>query len=173
MSWQIDKSHTGIFFTARHMMVAKVRGQFKEFGGTIEFDPDNLTATNVDIDIQVASVDTSEPKRDEHLRSADFFDVENHPVMNFRSTRVEVEDANNGRLIGDLTIRGVSKEVALDVEYTGVAKNPWGQEMAGFSAATTINRKDWDLNWNVALEAGGWLVGDKIKIEIDLELVKA
>ena len=172
MTWQIDNSHTGIFFTARHMMVAKVRGQFKEFDGTIDFDPDTLTNTAVNVDIKINSVDTGETQRDDHLRSADFFDVENYPVMNFTSKRVELDDDYNGRLIGELTIKDISQEVTLDVEYTGLTKNPWGQEMAGFSASTTINRKDWNLNWNVALEAGGWLVGDKIKIEIDLELVK-
>ena len=172
MSWQIDSSHSHINFTARHMMISKVRGSFESFSGTIDFDEENLTNTSVNIEVDLASVNTRDEQRDGHLKSPDFFDVENHPTMKFVSTRVEQNDGNNGRLYGQLTIKGVTKEVVLDVEYAGIAKSPWGTVSAGFSANGTINRKEWGLNWNQALETGGVLVGDKINIEIELELVK-
>lgn len=172
MSWQIDSSHSHINFTARHMMISKVRGSFESFSGTVNFDEANPVNTTVDIVVDLASVNTRDAQRDGHLKSPDFFAVEAHPTMHFVSTRVEQIDENNGRLIGNLTIKGVTHEVALDVEYAGVAKSPWGTESAGFSATGTLNRKDWGLNWNQALETGGVLVGDKINIEIELELVK-
>lgn len=172
MSWQIDSSHSHINFTARHMMISKVRGSFESFNGTVNFDEANPVNTTVDIVVDLASVNTRDAQRDGHLKSPDFFAVETHPTMHFVSTRVEQIDETNGRLIGNLTIKGVTHEVALDVEYAGVAKSPWGTESAGFSATGTLNRKDWGLNWNQALETGGVLVGDKINIEIELELVK-
>jgi polyisoprenoid-binding protein YceI len=172
MSWQIDSSHSYIQFSARHMMISKVRGSFESFSGTVNFDEKNPVNSTVDIAVDLASINTRDAQRDGHLKSPDFFDVESHPTMRFVSTRVEQMDANNGRLIGDLTIKGVTHEVALDVEYAGVAKSPWGTESAGFSATGSLNRKDWGLNWNQALETGGVLVGDKINIEIELELVK-
>ncbi len=172
MSWQIDSSHSHINFTARHMMISKVRGSFESFSGTVNFDEANPVNTTVDIVVDLASVNTRDAQRDGHLKSPDFFAVEAHPTMHFVSTRVEQIEENNGRLIGNLTIKGVTHEVALDVEYAGVAKSPWGTESAGFSATGTLNRKDWGLNWNQALETGGVLVGDKINIEIELELVK-
>lgn len=172
MSWQIDSSHSHVNFTARHMMISKVRGSFETFSGTVDFDEENPTNTSVNVAVELGSINTRDEQRDGHLKSPDFFDVENYPTMTFVSTRVEQIDANNGRLYGQLTIKGVSKEVALDVEYAGIAKSPWGTVSAGFSAAGTINRKEWGLNWNQALETGGVLVGEKINIEIELELVK-
>lgn len=172
MSWQLDKSHTHISFTARHMMISKVRGGFNNFDIDVNFDEENPTNTTVNVTIHTDSIDTRDEKRDDHLRSADFFDVENYPTMTFKSTKVEQINPNSGRLIGNLTIRGVTHEVALDVDYSGLIKSPFGSTSAGFSATTAINRKDWNLNWNVALETGGWLVSDQIKIEIELELVK-
>lgn len=172
MTWNIDYTHSQISFTARHMMISKVRGRFEDWAGVVNYDEANPSNTSVDITIQASSINTKEEQRDRHLRSADFFDAENHPVLSFKSKRVEQDDAHNGRLIGDLTIRGITKEVALDVEYSGTGKNPWGMTVAGFSASTSINRKDWGLNWNVALEAGGWLVSEKINIEIELQLQK-
>lgn len=154
------------------MMISKVRGSFESFSGTVNFDEANPVNTTVDIVVDLASVNTRDAQRDGHLKSPDFFAVEEHPTMHFVSTRVEQIDETNGRLIGNLTIKGVTHEVALDVEYAGVAKSPWGTESAGFSATGTLNRKDWGLNWNQALETGGVLVGDKINIEIELELVK-
>ncbi|MCC6603490.1 MAG: YceI family protein [Anaerolineae bacterium] len=172
MSWQIDSSHSHINFTARHMMISKVRGSFESFSGTVNFNEENPVNSTVEIAVDLSSINTRDAQRDGHLKSPDFFDVESHPTMRFVSTRVEQIDENNGRLIGDLTIKGVTHEVALDVEYAGVAKSPWGTQSAGFSATGSLNRKDWGLNWNQALETGGVLVGEKINIEIELELVK-
>ncbi|MCI0398886.1 MAG: YceI family protein [Chloroflexi bacterium] len=172
MSWQIDSAHSRIYFVAHHMMMARVRGQFEKFGGIIQFDDEEPTNTLIDITINAASLNTNEPQRDAHLRSADFLDAENYPVLRFQSKRVEQLDENTGRLIGDLTIRGVTREVALDVEHLGQGQNPWGATSAGFTASASINRKDWGLTWNRTLETGGVLVSDKINIEIELELVK-
>lgn len=172
MSWTIDLSHSEINFKVRHMMISNVRGQFEQFSGSVNFDEANPILTTVDIQVEISSINTNEEKRDAHLRSADFFDAENHPVMTFQSKKVEQVDENNARLIGDLNIRGVSREITLNVEYLGKAKSPWGTTSAGFTAAARINRKDWDLTWNVALETGGWLVGETIDIEIALELVE-
>jgi polyisoprenoid-binding protein YceI len=172
MAWQIDAAHSEIQFSARHMMISTVRGQFKNFTGTVEADEQNPTAAQVDVRIEATSLVTGDEKRDGHLRSPDFFDVETYPYITFKSTRVEQLDDQHGKLYGDLTIRNVTKPVTLDVEYAGQATSPWGTTSAGFSAQTKISRKEWGLNWNVALETGGWLVGDEIKINIELELVK-
>ena len=172
MSWMIDSAHTEANFTVRHMMISNVRGQFQKVSGTVEFDEAKPANTKVDVQIEVASVNTRDEKRDAHLKSPDFFDAEKHPYLTFKSKRVEVKDATHARLIGDLTIRDVTREVALDVEYNGSAKSPWGTTSAGFSARTTIKRKDWNLNWNVSLETGGWLVGEDVHINIELEIVK-
>lgn len=172
MTWQIDSSHSHINFTARHMMISKVRGSFENFSGTVNFDEENPTNTTVSVAVDLTSLNTRDEQRDGHLKSPDFFDVENYPTMKFVGTRVEQIDENNGRLYGQLTIKDITKEVVLDVEYAGIAKSPWGTESAGFSATGSLNRKEWGLNWNQALETGGVLVGDKINIEIELELVK-
>jgi polyisoprenoid-binding protein YceI len=154
------------------MMISNVRGQFQKVSGAVEFDETNPANTRVDVQIEVTSINTREEKRDAHLKSPDFFDAEKYPYLTFKSKRVEVQDATHARLIGDLTIRDVTKEVALDVEYNGSAKSPWGTTNAGFSAKTTIKRKEWGLNWNVALETGGWLVGDDVHIALELEIVQ-
>lgn len=172
MTWQIDPAHSHITFSARHMMISKVRGRFENFSGTIDFDENNPAASTINIEIDAASINTRMQQRDDHLRSADFLDTANYPTLTFVSNRVEVTSDDSGRLIGDLTIRGVSQEVTLNVEYAGQAKSPWGTISAGFSAATKINRKDWGLEWNAPLESGGFLVGDDITIDIELELVK-
>jgi polyisoprenoid-binding protein YceI len=173
MSWQVDPSHSHIYFTARHMMISKVRGSFESFDIDIDFDPQNPTNTTVSATIAADSIFTRDEKRDAHLKSPDFLNVSEYPTLTFKSKRVEQIDGNSGRLIGDLTIRGVTHEVVLAVDYAGVQKAPWGDSIsAGFSATTTINRKDWGLEWNVALETGGWLVSDQISIEIELELVQ-
>jgi polyisoprenoid-binding protein YceI len=171
MAWVIDSAHTEVNFAVRHMMISNVRGQFQKVNGTVEFDEANPATSKVDVQIEAASVNTKEEKRDTHLKSPDFFDAEKYPYLTFKSKRVEVKDAHHGYLIGDLTIRDVTREVTLDVEYNGSAKSPWGTTSAGFSAKTTIKRKEWNLNWNVALETGGWLVGDDIHITIELEIV--
>jgi len=153
------------------MMISKVRGFFESYSGTVNFVEDNPVESIVDITIDSASINTRDEQRDGHLRSPDFLNVEEFPHLTYVCKRIEQDNANSGRLIGDLTIRDVTHEVVLDVEYTGKAKSPWGQESAGFEASTTISRKDWGLEWNQALETGGWLVGDKIKIDIELEIV--
>lgn len=172
MSWLIDSAHTEANFAVRHMMISHVRGRFERLSGTVEFNEAQPANTKVDVTIETASLNTREEKRDAHLKSPDFFATEQYPYMTFKSTRVEAKDATHARLIGDLTIRDVTREVALDVEYNGTAKSPWGTTSAGFSAKTSIKRKDWGLNWNVALETGGWLVGDEVQISIELEIVQ-
>ncbi len=172
MSWKIDPSHSEINFSVRHMMISNVRGRFERFSGQVDFNEENPAASRLEVEIEAASINTKEEKRDAHLRSADFFDVENHPTITFKSRRIQVLDDARGRIIGDLTIRGVSREVVLAVEYNGKVKSPFGFYSAGFTASTSINRKDWDLTWNVALETGGVLVGDEIKINIEVELIE-
>lgn len=171
MAWQIDPAHSSVHFSVRHMMITNVRGEFEKFDGVIEFDENRPEAALIDVRIDASSINTREPRRDGHLRSADFLDAENYPYLTFKSKRVEKSGDNTGRMVGDLTIRGTTREVALDVEYLGQAKSPWGTFSAGFNARTRINRKDWGLNWNQALETGGVLVGDTINIEIELELI--
>lgn len=172
MSYQIDTAHSQVHFTIRHMMISKVRGTFEKFEGTFHVDEENPVNSTVDVRIDVNSINTRDENRDNHLRSADFFEVANYPYMTFKSTQVKVVDAANAKLYGDLTIRNVTKPVVLDVEYSGSAKSPWGTTSLGFSGSTVINRKDWGLTWNKGLETGGVLVGDDVTIDIELELVK-
>lgn len=172
MKWNIDYKHSIIEFTARHMMFTKVHGRFDTFEGTINFDPSDPTNAAVNVEIETASIKTSDEDRDQHLRSADFLDVEAYPTMKFVGQRVEQKDETHGTLVGDLTIRDETRPVSLDVEYYGLQTDPWGNTRAVFSGNTTINRKDWGLTWNVALEAGGFLVSDKIEINIEIQLVQ-
>ena len=172
MSWKIDPTHSQITFTVRHMMIANVRGRFENFTGTVDFNESDPTRSTVNVQIETASINTREPQRDGHLKSPDFFNAAEFPYVTFKSKRVEKIDEAHGRIVGDLFIRGLAREVALEAEYNGQAKSPYGQVSAGFTATTKLNRKDWGLNWNVALETGGWLVGDDIKIDIELEIVK-
>lgn len=172
MTWNIDSSHTHANFSVRHMMISNVTGQFDDITGTVDFNEADPAQSSLNVKIGVASINTRDEKRDGHLKSPDFFDVANHPYLTFESTKVEKTGENVGRVTGNLTIRGVSKPVVLEVEYNGQAKSPWGATSAGFSATAKINRKDWGLNWNVALETGGWLVGDEVKISIEAEIVK-
>jgi polyisoprenoid-binding protein YceI len=151
------------------MMVTTVRGTFGEVSGQILLDENDFANSEVEATIDVAGLVTRDEKRDAHLRSADFFDVENHPTATFKSTKIASKGGDKYEITGDLTVRGETKPVVLQAEYEGRGVNPWGQEVSGFTAATEINRKDWNLNWNVALEAGGWLVSDKIKLEIAIE----
>jgi len=170
-TFTIDPAHTRVGFVARHLMVSKVRGSFTSAKGSITIAEDPLQST-VDIEIDAASIDTGVADRDGHLRSADFLNVEQHPVLTFKSTKIESFKDNEFKLLGDLTIRGVSKQVELEVEFEGYAKSPWGQEVIGFSATTEIDREEWDITWNQALETGGVLVGKKIKIEIGAEGIR-
>ncbi len=171
-TFKFDPQHSSINFTARHLMVAKVHGNFPAWSGTISFDPENPAGSSTEVSIDAASIDTKEGDRDKHLRSPDFLDVENHPHIKFKSTKVEKKGDGEYVLSGDLTIRGTTKPVKLNVEYLGRVKDPWGGERMGFSATTSINRKDWGLNWNVALEAGGLLVSEKVDISIEVEAIK-
>ncbi len=172
MSWQIDPAHSHIQFSVRHMMISNVRGRFENFTGVVEFNEQDPTRSSVDVQIEAASINTREAQRDGHLKSPDFLNADKYPYLTFKSKRIEKTDATHGRVIGVLTIRDIAKEVVLDVEYSGQAKSPWGTTSAGFSATTKINRKDWDLTWNQALETGGVLVGDQVTVNIELEIVK-
>jgi polyisoprenoid-binding protein YceI len=173
MAWNIDTSHSEILFRVRHMMISHVRGQFSTFSGTIAIDEANPSASAVTVNIDVASINTRDEKRDEHLKSPDFFDAATYPHITFTSTAIEVTGANTGKIHGDLTIKGVTKPVVLDATFVGKAKSPWGTTSAGFNASTTINRTDFGLTWNVALETGGILVGEEITIDIELEAVES
>ena len=173
MNWNIDNAHSTVEFSVRHMMISTVRGRFERFTGTVNFNESDPTASSVDVKIEAASITTNEPQRDNHLRSADFFEVAQYPLLTFKSHKVEKLDNSTGRIFGDLTIRGITHPVVLETEYNGQAKSPWGKISAGFSASTKISRKDWNLVWNQGLETGGVLVGDEIKIRIELEIIKS
>ena len=173
--WEIDPAHTTIEFAVKHMMFTTVRGRFKNFTGTVRVDERNPDLSGVDVDIEAASIDTGVADRDTHLRSADFLDDENHPRITFRSTDVEGAHAKDGdhfRITGDLQIRGRAMPVTLEVTFEGVGKDPWGKQRSGFAARTEIDRREWGLRWNQALEAGGVLVANSVKIEIEAQAVK-
>jgi polyisoprenoid-binding protein YceI len=154
------------------MMLSTARGMFEEFSGEVHFDEQNPENSSVVVEIKADSINTKDAQRDTHLKSPDFLNVEQYPVLTFKSTRIEVIDDSRGRIYGDLTIRDVTREVVLDTEFVGKVRSPWGTTNVGFSATTSIDRKDWGLVWNVALETGGVLVGDKVKIDIELELIE-
>jgi polyisoprenoid-binding protein YceI len=173
--WEIDPAHSTVEFAVKHMMFTTVRGRFKDFKGTVRADETNPDRSSVEVEIQAASIDSGSPDRDGHLRSADFLDVENHPTITFRSKRIEGAMAKEGdafRLIGDLGIRGTSIEVTLDCVYGGQGTDPWGGRRAGATATGEIDRREWGLQWNQALEAGGVLVANKVKIEVEVQAVK-
>jgi polyisoprenoid-binding protein YceI len=170
-AWHVDPRHSLAEFSVRHMMLSKVRGQFTGISGTIVDAGGDPIRSSVKAAIDVTTLITGDPQRDGHLRSPDFFDVANHPLMTFESRRIS-GSRDHFQVTGDLTIRGQTREVTLDVTFNGVGTNPMGQTVAGFTAQTQINRKDFGLNWNVALEAGGVLVGDQASIEIELEAVR-
>jgi len=172
MSWSIDPAHTVVEFAVRHMMLSKVRGQFEKIEGDIHLDEDKPEVTAVDVKIDTASINTRDDKRDNHLRSGDFFESEKYPYMTFKSKKVEMIDDDSAKLYGELTIKTITKPIVLDVEYTGKAKSPWGTTSVGFTGRTKISRKEWNLTWNQALETGGVLVGEDIDVNIELELVK-
>jgi polyisoprenoid-binding protein YceI len=172
MNWNIDPAHTRATFTVRHMMISWVSGEFDKIAGDVNFDPHDPTNTSVVVRIEAASINTRDEQRDAHLKSPDFLNVETYPYLTFKSKRVALLGEDKARLTGDLTIRDTTHEVELNVSYAGMARSPWGTTSAGFSASTTINRRDWDLTWNVPLETGGVLVGETVKINIELEIVK-
>ena len=173
MKWAIDAYHSSVTFTIRHMM-SKVRGQMKIKEGWLEVDNDNLSTASVDVILDAATIDTGVEMRDNHLRSADgHFDVANYPTITFKSKRIEGTDPSNFKVIGDLTIHGISKEVALSASFNGEGKDPWGNRRVSFEAETRLNRKDYKLTWNQTLEAGGFVLGDEVKLEIGVEAVPA
>jgi polyisoprenoid-binding protein YceI len=172
-TFTFDLSHSQVGFHVRHLMISKVHGRFTAWNGTLEIDEADLTRSKVAVEIDAASVESKDPKRDEHLRSADFLDVEKFPTLTFASTKVEVVDDENLKVTGDLTIHGVTRSVVLEVERSGVVKDPWGGTRTGFSAKTSISRKDYGLTWNGVLEAGGVLVGDKVEITLEIEAILA
>ncbi len=170
--WKIDPAHSNAEFVVRHMMISKVRGTFENIEGYIDFDEQNPENSYVEATIDVNTINTRNEQRDNHLRSADFFDVANYPTMTFKSTKVEVTGENTGRVTGELTIRGVTKEVTFDVEYYGAGPSPFGDVRAGFSGTTKINREDWGLTWNMALETGGVLISKEVTIEVNIEVIQ-
>lgn len=172
-TYQIDPAHSRVGFVARHAMVTKVRGSFNEFEGSIVVDAADPAKSKVEVTIQVASVDTRQAQRDDHLRTNDFFDAPNYPTITFSSTDVRVLSPESLEVTGDLTIRGITKPVTLEVEFGGSAKDAYGNDRIGFDATTTINRKDFGVNFNAALDAGGVMVSEKVTIELEISAVKA
>ncbi len=170
--YALDVSHSRLGFVARHAMVTKVRGQFGAFTGTAHIDEATPASSKVDISIEVASIETGSADRDGHLTSGDFFDAETYPTITFTSTDVK-RDGNDWHITGDLTIKDVTKSVVIPFEQTGSAQDPFGNVRVGFEGETTINRKDWGLTWNAALETGGVLVSEKIKLEFDISAIKS
>lgn len=168
--WVLDPTHSEITFKVKHMMITNVKGEFKDF--TIDVEGDDIFKSSINVAIDASSINTNNNDRDNHLKSADFFDVETHKQLIFKSTSFVQKDDEEYELKGMLTIKGISKEITLDVEFGGVNVDPWGNEKAGFSIEGKINRKNWDLNWNAALETGGVLVSEDVKIYGEVQFVK-
>ena len=167
-TFQIDKAHSEAGFQVRHL-ISKVRGRFSDLGGTVAFDEDQPQRSEVDVTIQAASIDTGTPDRDAHLRSDDFFAVETFPAITFRSTSIVSRGQGGFDVTGDLTIRGVTQQVVIPVSYLGAAVDPWGNQKVAFEGELTLNRKDYGLNWNAAIETGGFLVGDEVKVSLSVQ----
>lgn len=173
VKWGIDPTHSEIAFKVRHLMITNVKGVFKEFDAVIYTTAEDFMTAEIDFWANAASVDTGDLKRDEHMKNADFFDVENHKQITFTGNTIEkVDNDGSYEMYGDLTIKGIKRQVKLDVEFGGVMKDPWGNEKAGFTLNGKINRKDWGLNWNAALEAGGVLVSETVTISCEVQLLK-
>lgn len=172
-TWKIDPVHSHIEFSVKHLMITTVKGRFTGVDGTVSIDQDDLSKSDVEVRIDASTIDTREPQRDAHLRSADFLDADKFPALTFTSTRVSEHKGSRFTLAGKLTIRGVTRDVVLNVTDEGRGRDPWGGERAGFSAVTKINRKDFGLTWNQQLETGGVLVGDEVTIHLELQLLKA
>lgn len=172
MIWDIDPAHTTVSFSARHMGLSKVRGKFHSFRGEVQGDPDELGKAVGRFEVDMTSVDTGSEDRDVHLRSPDFFDVENHPTMTFVSKWI-VPNEDGAKVVGDLTIKGVTREIELDYEHGGADIDPYGNRKAGGTLTGTINRSEWGLSWNVPLDSGGWLVSDKIALEVDFQVAES
>jgi polyisoprenoid-binding protein YceI len=172
-TYTIDPTHSRIGFVARHAMVTKVRGSFNEFEGTGHFDAEQPERSTLSVTIQAASIDTRNADRDAHLRGNDFFDMERFPTITFTSTAISALGDDGYRVVGDLTIKGVTKSVTVDLELSGTAVDPWGNTRLGLEGSTVINRKEWGVSWNAALEAGGVLVGEKVTLEFEISAVRA
>jgi polyisoprenoid-binding protein YceI len=170
-TYALDQGHTTVEFVGRHLMITKVRGRFTDFSGQLVIG-ETPEQSSVDVTINAASVNSGDDKRDGHLRSPDFLDVENYPTLTFRSTSVEVGRDGSAKVTGELTVKDVTRPVTLDVEFDGASPDPWGGQRLGFTATTEIDREDWGLTWNVALETGGMLVGKKIRLEFNVQAVK-
>lgn len=170
--WTIDPTHSEIQFKVKHLMITNVKGEFSKFDAEINTIGKDFTNASIRVNIDASSIFTNESNRDNHLKSADFFDVENHPELTFEGTSFKRTEGNQYQLKGILTIKGIGREVALDVEFGGINTDPWGNEKAGFSLSGKINRRDWGLNWNAALETGGVLVSDEVKISAEVQFVK-
>ncbi|MGO9830416.1 MAG: YceI family protein [Myxococcaceae bacterium] len=169
--WEVDSAHSAAHFSVKHLMISTVRGQFKTMSGSVVLDEADLTRSSVQVEVDAASIETREPKRDAHLKSADFFDVERFPKLTFRSTRIE-RVGDEFKVTGDLTMHGVTRPLALSVDsLSAPTKDPYGRLVRGVSATGKLNRKDWGLGWNAPLETGGVLVGEEVKLQIDAELV--
>jgi polyisoprenoid-binding protein YceI len=172
ITYEIDPTHSAVHFSVRHLMVSNVRGEFTKLSGTLKFDPQNPASSSVEANIDTNSISTRDPQRDGHLKSGDFLDTEKYPTMTFRSKKVEIQEGG-GRVTGDLTIHGVTREITLDVEGPSPEmKDPWGKQRIGASASTKLSRKEFGLIWNAALETGGVMIGDEVKINIDVEFVR-
>jgi polyisoprenoid-binding protein YceI len=171
-NYKLDIAHTRIGFSARHAMVSKVRGQFDQFDGSVYLDAENPANSHVEITIQAQSIDTRNPDRDNHLRSNDFLAMNEYPEITFRSTSVQKLDDTHYRVTGDLTLRGVTKSVSVDFEHTGTVVDPYGNQRIGFEGTATINRKDWGISWNAALDGGGVMVGERVNLEFEVEAIK-
>jgi polyisoprenoid-binding protein YceI len=170
-TWAVDPAHSNVEFAVRHLMISTVKGRFGAVSGTVQLDDEDLSSSAVDVSIDAASIDTRQADRDAHLRSADFFDVEQFSTLTFRSSSI-TREGDEFRVVGDLTIRGVTRPVTLRVTEEGRTRDPWGGERIGFSATAKINRRDFGLTWNQVLETGGIAVGDEVKISVDVELVR-
>lgn len=171
-NWVVDASHSGIDFTIKHMMIAKVKGTFHTFDAQVSADPEDLTSASIKLSVDAASIDTRNADRDGHLKSADFFEVENHPKIEFVSSSIQKTGDGEYNVTGSLTIRGVTRTETFSVTYEGSGKDPWGNEKVGFSGTGSIKRSDYGLTWNAALETGGVLVGDEVKFSVEIEAVK-
>ncbi|HEV2755961.1 MAG TPA: YceI family protein [Actinomycetota bacterium] len=172
MAWNIDTAHTSVGFVARHLGLSKVRGQFGSFRGEVEGDPNDITTAKGWFEVDLASIDSGNADRDAHLKSADFFDVEKYPTMRFVGKRIE-RNGDDFKVVGDLTIKDVTREVELDYEHGGEVTDPFGNRKIGGSLTGTVKRSDWGLTWNVPLDSGGWLVSDNVKLEVDLQVAES
>lgn len=170
--WTLDPAHSELTFKVKHLMISNVKGEFKDFDVKMDVEDADLSKANIQVKVDTSSISTNNTDRDNHLKSADFFDVENHPELGFETKSVHQLDEDQYQLKGLLTIKGVSQEVLLDMDFGGYMKDPYGNEKAGFSVSGKINRKDFGLNWNAALEAGGVMVGDEVKLSAEVQLVK-